>query len=226
MSWINQVEEPTRTILNYLNKIVIESTHSFVLIELGAADGYHSNMMNRVLSESLKPYRQFAIEPEPKNIQILKQSLTPKITLVECAISDHDGTDILYASGGHEIRPGYQMAHYTGSSSIHKPNQVTKCWPGMTFTPLNVQHKTLDTLCKENKVEYIDFIWADIQGAEVDLIKGGVILGKTKYLFTEYGPGGNGYYEGEYGKKEILEALPGFELVQDFGGDILLKNKN
>ncbi|MEN9248224.1 MAG: hypothetical protein Q6L50_08560 [Gloeomargarita sp. GMQP_bins_120] len=32
-----------------------------------------------------------------------------------------------------------------------------------------------------------DFIWADVQGAEVDLIQGGLqALANTRYFYTEY----------------------------------------
>jgi hypothetical protein len=71
----------------------------------------------------------------------------------------------------------------------------------------------------------IDFIWADIQGAEHLLIKGGVNTFKNvKYFYTEYC--GKEWYKGNKDAKGIQRMLPYFEVVQDFGGDVLLKNKN
>jgi hypothetical protein len=70
----------------------------------------------------------------------------------------------------------------------------------------------------------IDFIWADIQGAEINLIKGGKNTFKNvKYFYTEYSNGN--LYKGDKGLKGILKLLPNFEIECDYQGDVLLKNK-
>jgi hypothetical protein len=50
---------------------------------------------------------------------------------------------------------------------------------------------------EENDISFIDFIWADVQGAEEDLILGGLdtLRKRTKYLFTEYN--NSEMYEGQ-----------------------------
>jgi hypothetical protein len=97
----------------------------------------------------------------------------------------------------------------------------------MTFEKSSVTSMRFDSFKKmiglENEI--IDFIWADIQGAEIDLIKGGTkSFEKVKYLYTEYN--NSELYEGEIGLTEICNLLPNYEIVYDFGGDVLLKNKN
>jgi hypothetical protein len=98
----------------------------------------------------------------------------------------------------------------------------------MTFTELQCDVITLDYHIKRSGIEnerIVDFIWADIQGAEVDLIKGGTeTFKRVKYFYTEYA--NSEYYEGEIGLPEICAMLPDFEIIEDYGGDVLLKNKN
>jgi hypothetical protein len=83
-----------------------------------------------------------------------------------------------------------------------------------------------DDYIKREKLEgkVIDFIWADIQGAEIDLILGGKEAFKNvRYFYTEYCD--SELYEGEIPLEKILELMPDFEVVEDYQGDVLLKNK-
>ncbi len=69
----------------------------------------------------------------------------------------------------------------------------------------------------------VDFIWADTQGAEADLIEGGrETLRRTRYFYTEY------YecemYEGQKPLRELLKMLPDFTVVARYDNDILLRN--
>lgn len=82
----------------------------------------------------------------------------------------------------------------------------------------------LDTWCYEEGVNFIDFIWADVQGAEADLIKGGhTALRQTRYLYTEYN--NQEFYEGQASLRKILKLLPEFEVVSRYDNDVLLRNK-
>ena len=86
---------------------------------------------------------------------------------------------------------------------------------------------------KENNIECIDFIWADIQGAERDMIRGaGSTLGMTKYLYTEYGEMAS--YPEAMSREETVELLEkyDFEVIQKYSsssknkiGNLLFKNR-
>ena len=83
----------------------------------------------------------------------------------------------------------------------------------------------LDTYVTDKKIDLIDFIWADVQGAEDLLIKGGKVTLDTKvrYLYTEYS--GKEYYENSPNMNTIKELLgDNWVIVRDFGTDVLLKN--
>jgi hypothetical protein len=85
-----------------------------------------------------------------------------------------------------------------------------------------VQCRKLDDI-ESLQNTFIDFIWADVQGAE-DLVFSGAknSLSRTRYVYTEYG---DNLYEGQLNREQLI-ALFGsnWSVVHDFGGDILLKN--
>ena len=147
-----------------------------------------------------------------------------EIILNHAAIGNTDGEVTFNLSGGIESREGHFQQEFYGSSSIRKPKRTAEYWPDMTFEESKVKCYKFDTYYNEVKPGIIDFIWADIQGAEGDLIDGGQeALSKTRYLYTEYS--NDELYEGEVGLDEILKRLPGsWTVIEDYGSDILLKN--
>lgn len=97
----------------------------------------------------------------------------------------------------------------------------------MTFEEVQVKCYKFDTYYQKRTLQpIIDFIWADIQGAEGDLIDGGqVAFSNVRYFYTEYS--NDELYEGEIGLEEILKKLPGnWSVVEDYGSDVLLKNES
>lgn len=96
----------------------------------------------------------------------------------------------------------------------------------MTFEETEVDCCRFDTYYKKVNPGVVDFIWADLQGAEGDLIDGGQIaLTNTRYLYTEYS--NDELYQGEIGLQEIINKLPGkWSVVEDYGSDVLLKNES
>jgi FkbM family methyltransferase len=81
---------------------------------------------------------------------------------------------------------------------------------------IKVQANTLDNWCKQNVIDKIDIIWIDVQGAELNVFKGGEnILKNTKVIFTEVGL--KAYYEGHSLKKDIDNYLLnlGFKEISD-----------
>ncbi len=111
------------------------------------------------------------------------------------------------------------------SGSIRNPKGHLDMYPWCTFDKsFKVQTNTLDMWCDKEGVKAIDLIWADVQGAEVDLIMGGMeALDKTRYFYTEYS--NQELYEGQISLRQILKLLPDFKVLYRFSCDVLLKNK-
>lgn len=159
----------------------------------------------------------YGFEPDPMHFNKCKEMNLP-IKLFNYAIGEKDESGILYQSlVGQEN---------TGSSSIRKPKNVLKEWPLIKFdNKVDIIIRSFDSLIKELKIDRIDFIWADIQGAEIDLLKGGQeAFKKVKMFFTEYSYGE--LYEGQIGLKEIHSLLPGkWRLIKDYISDALFINE-
>lgn len=222
-------------ILERFKQIISESEEPIVF-EFGACDGYHSRLMLDELSKQKGKYFTYHLfEPNIELHSKINANIEPysnkdyNVRAFGFAIGNDIGLVYFYKSGGvRKDEHGNILDSYYGSSSIRKPKLVTEAWKDMTFETTSTPVITLDSHLENNNLQdrIIDFIWADIQGAEVDLINGGKIAFEknVKYLYTEYTD--SELYEGEIGKQQILNMLPNFELIEDYGGDMLLKNKN
>jgi hypothetical protein len=83
---------------------------------------------------------------------------------------------------------------------------------------------TLDAWSEQHRISQADFIWADVQGAESDLVEGAALfLTSSRYFYTEYS--NDEWYEGQITLAELLEKLPGFDLVRRYPMDALFENK-
>lgn len=211
-------------------KEIISQSAKPIVLEFGMCDGYHSNVMLDILSGNGKYFEYYGLEPVTElfnGIVLNYNQNIGKAQKLNLAIGDATGVVEFYKSGGERVEDGVVKDRYYGSSSIRKPKLVTEAWTSMTFETRKASSIRFDALYNLLGLEsqIIDFVWADIQGAEIDMIKGGMnALSKTRYLYTEYN--NSELYEGEIGLPEICELLPNFEIIYDFGGDVLLKNKN
>jgi hypothetical protein len=86
-----------------------------------------------------------------------------------------------------------------------------------------VPTRSLDSWFAEQDIDQIDLIWADVQGAEENLIKGALkTLSHTKYFYTEYEDGE--FYEGQITLQQIKTLLPKFKVIGLFYNNVLFKN--
>ncbi len=200
-------------IYEHIMEVVKSAGAKPCIVELGACDGSDTVKMNDILLATGKPFSHTAVEPCANNFAGLVRRMRGRtLDVVNAAVGSVDGFVPFWYSTNKE---------YYGSSSIRPPKEAVKVWPTMTFEKRMTNSLTLDKICA--CFEKIDFIWADIQGAEVDLIEGGAgALAKTRYLYTEYCD--SQLYDGEIGLAEILRRLPGWVIKEQYPGDVLLKN--
>jgi FkbM family methyltransferase len=191
-----------------------------IIFEIGCADG--GDTQDFVNTFTGTDFKMYCFEPEPTNIEIFKsRNFNDNVKLFEGAVGDYSG----YIEFNRSRSSGdYNALRYSGS--INKPKEHLNEWPFIVFDEkTTVPITTLDNFCNSNKISHIDFIWADVQGAEDKLIKGGVeILKNTRYLYTEYS--NKEYYIGQMGLTNLLDVIGNdWEILKDFGTDVLLKNK-
>lgn len=183
------------------------------ILEIGCADG-KDTLDFLTTFESCKIY---AIEPDPRNIKVFRETIRdPRAKLFEIAIGDKDG------------KTTFNQSSTIYSSSLKEPDmeKFQKSWSYIYFEDkIEVEVKTIDTFIKENNIEKVDFIWADVQGAEDLMLKGAKnSLDKIRYIYTEYDD--EGHYKNCPTKQDILDILgENWSVVEDFKTDILLKNE-
>jgi FkbM family methyltransferase len=195
-----------------------------VILEIGANDGGHTQWFLEIFENP----RIYCFEPDPRAAARLRKNIgnRPNVTLFELAMSDRDGEVTFYQSGG--ARNGDQLEAmpegWDLSGSIRKPKDHLIIEPGVTFDQtIKVRTTSLDHWAAQHAIEDIDFIWMDVQGAERDVLSGGKeTLARTRYLYTEYSE--REMYEGQYSFRELVNALPGFEVVIRYPADVLLRN--
>lgn len=181
-------------------------------------DGYHTNML---LSwcQSAPCYHGF--EPDPRNVaKIVAVGLPQRMNFHPEAVGHFTGKLPFYLS---TTEPNGCV----GQSSISEFTPVlTENWPWLKLqSTIDVHGWRLDDFCAQNDIDHIDFIWMDVQGAERLVFDGAVnMLPKTRMIWTEYD--GGKLYKHSSAIEDILACFPGWEVVADTGGDVLLKNPN
>lgn len=182
-----------------------------IIFEIGAHNGTDTVKLAQIPGS-----RVYAFECDPRN----KIPVLPNIIPSNYAISDFEGDAEFYLSSK-------ATQNWTCSSSLKKPKHHLIEHPDIKFDEaVKVKCIPLDTFCKWFKIDRIDFIWADVQGAEKELIAGAKeILKKTKYLYTEFS--NEETFEGQITLNEILSMLPGWEVLQQPDPwNVLLLNKD
>jgi FkbM family methyltransferase len=177
-------------------------------LELGAHDGEDTEWMAALPDTIIH-----AFEPDPRNCPLPRSN----VFIHRLAVGDRDGRCpfVLSTSGwGRE---------WTHSSSIKAPKNHLSRYPVTFGETIEVAATTLDSFSRMQNLGQIDFIWADIQGAEGEMIRGGrETLARTRFLFTEYSD--DELYEGQITLSGILELLCDFRVVELWPDDVLLEN--
>jgi FkbM family methyltransferase len=192
-----------------------------VILEIGTNDGEDSEQFLKCF-ENISLY---CFEPDPRAILKFKNRMKnyKNYSLYEIAISNTNGFIDFYLSGG--MNPGTPYyGDWDKSSSIKKPklHLVQHQWCKFPKS-IKIETKKLDDWCKEQNINFIDFIWVDVQGAEKEFIEGAKdTLEKTKYLYTEFD--NVELYEGQINLDTILKMLPNFKVVKFVQNNVLLKN--
>ena len=194
------------------------------ILEIGANNGGHTRMFFHLFPAG----NIHSFEPDPRAIAKFKINLAgyPGAKLHEIAVGAVDGSAEFHSSGGQNPAMGYDMpGGWDLSGSLRKPTGHLTVNPGITFDDkFDVKISRLDTWRQQNQLGLIDFVWADVQGAEGDLIAGGTdtFARHVRFLYTEYSD--SELYEGQLNLPQILERLPGYSVLAQFRGDVLLRN--
>ena len=199
-------------IKKYINK------NNPVIIEIGSNIGMTTSLFLKTFPEA----KIFCFEPDPSLVSRFKNNIKNKnVSLFEFAIGNTNGTTAFFRSSGTNA-----LEDRTQSGSIKKPKNHLSQHPDIVFKEkISVPIIRLDDWFKDQNIDEVDFIWADVQGAEEDLILGATeVLKKTKYFYTEYSNLED--YEGQISLKKISLLLNNFFIHRIFSYDVLMVNNN
>ena len=162
------------------------------------------------------------VEPDMSNAQLIldhPRGLDRNRRLILGAIAEYDGEAKFHVS----CNPADGSRT---SGSIRRPTGHLVYYPNTEFTGVNVVPCwTLDSIYQKEWLTKIDLLWTDIQGAERDMIGGGRrALAHTRYLLMEVES--SELYEGQALRDELLSMLQGWQIVEDLGQNMLMRNPN
>ena len=202
-----------------------------IIFEIGCADGIDTIEFIDVFGDNMKLY---CFEPDNRNADVfLNGGFRPIRPDLLHGIKRDNVIFENKAVGNIDGIVEFNQSSTIYSSSLKKPTDLFEQTWGSAIkfnNILQVECVTLDKYLNDNQIDVIDFMWADVQGAEDLMIMGGSesFKSKIRYLYTEYS--GVEFYEGAP-NRSIIESLLGdnWEVIHDFtngsGGDVLLKNK-
>lgn len=191
------------------------------ILELGAADGVDSVKIMESVVPSPCEFEHIAFEPDIRNIASLRSGWLPSLPqfkLVEVAVGNVNGFVPFYECSGIE--------GHTFSSSVKAPKLHLQVHDWCKFeNRYSVRMVRLDDFFSVFWIDGpIDFIWCDIQGAEDLMIAGAQkTLSSTRFLYSECYE--MEMYEGQIGRREILNRLPGqWKIANEWENDVLFEN--
>ena len=196
-----------------------------VIFEIGCADGIDTKEFINTFGNNMIMY---CFEPDNRNANVFvnggHRPLDPNFTQ---GITNKNIIFENKAIGNVNNIIKFNQSSTIYSSSLKKPIEHLIEYPYIKFdNTIEVECVTLDQYVEDKEIDLIDFIWADVQGAEDFLIEGGknTFENKVRFFYTEYSK--KLLYENSLDKEGILNLLgDNWEIIQDFNTDILLRNK-
>jgi len=152
--WNLRKQRDARNIKKLLKRVLEEGS---VCVDVGSHRG---SFLKKFLKHSPEGHHM-AFEPIPKLAERLKK-IFPMVEIFECALGDEI-----------DIKPFYYVPELTGWSGLKKQ------WYPKEVNPevIKVEVRTLDSVISRK----IDFIKIDVEGAEFEVLRGGINVIK-KYM--------------------------------------------
>lgn len=150
-------------------------TAALTVFDIGACEGEDSIRYSMRFPNA----RIFSFEPLPTNQELIRINLAkhniPSAELIPVALSNQEGHALFHVSSGEpqEQFCGDEWNYGNKSSSLLPPigKEPMHGWIEFKET-ISVPTSTLKTFCMERKINRIDFIHMDVQGAELMVLEG------------------------------------------------------
>lgn len=152
---------------NLIREIAKNQNHQLVVFDVGANIGNYSKKWLQINPQL------HAFEPNSEAFKQLKANLKEKATVNHLAFSNKTGVQDLYTvKGAHQLSSLIKRKHHR-----HKWEKAEQ-----------VNCHTIDEYCASNKIKKIDFLKIDVEGFEMEVLKGAKqMLAKTTRIQFEFG---------------------------------------
>lgn len=157
-----------------------EQALTFTCLEIGASP-YGTAERFHVLVDYFPNSRILAFEIDQHVCDELNRSAKPGIEYFPVALGEFE-----------EERPIYLTEHPMCSSLLRPNEALNSLYINLDVAKLRAIEKiktvSLDTFCNQHRIDHIDFIKVDIQGAELEVFRGGAnTLENVLFIVTEVG---------------------------------------
>ncbi len=208
---------------------------NLVIFDIGACEAEDSIRYSMLFPQSTV----FAFEPRPDNLQkgnaLIKEYGKKNIILESIALSNENGVAEFFLSEGEpdDLKNDDNWNYGNKSSSLLPPSEeMKKHTEWLNFkNKIQVNTLRLDNYVAGKKIEGIDFIHMDVQGAELMVLDGaGVFLNKIKLIWLEVEA--VELYKGQPLKSNVEEYMQKnnfvnvLDTVDNISGDQLYLNRS
>lgn len=195
---------------------IIETVRAYlpenpIIVEAGAFDGSDTKKMAMQWPIGMI----HAFEPVPQNFELLQHNMAgySNVRCYNYALSDVTGFATFYNA----INPAKPDKPCQAGSLLAPKERLSRS-PIIYQETIQVPAITLDNWAEQNAIDHIDFLWLDMQGHELAVIKSSPkILARVKAIYTEVHF--IEAYEGQSSYQEIknyLESLGFVMVARDF----------
>ncbi len=149
-----------------------------ILLECGGYNGNDTALMARAWPKGTI----HTFEPIPELFNILSQNTNPysNVKKYQLALADRTGRLTFYFSDFNN------SGTPSGSSSLLPPKDHVKFDHWVTFNgTIEVEAMSLDDWAAQAGIDHIDFMWLDMQGFELNMLKASKLAKKTKVIYLE-----------------------------------------
>ena len=214
---MNKFEEFINTELPIKKELqkIFEKGEPKVIFDIGACEGEDSIRYSFLF----KTATIYSFEPLPDNynkcLNNFAKFTNNRIRSFQLALSSSDGSAKFYVSSGNPdgvIQSDWDYGNK--SSSLYPPDTSYKQFEWLKFEKqIEVKTQTISSFCLDQSIQKIDFIHMDVQGAELDVLKGiGSILNTITAIWLEVE--NISMYEGQPLKNDIEEFMKRSKFVK------------
>lgn len=158
-------------------RILFRGDQNLMLFDVGGCEGFSSVRYLNLFKKS----QGYIFEPVPRNIKEIKKNKAKyklrNLQLIEEALAATLGEATFYVSSGspkkNAVLHDDSVNFGNKSSSLLAPHLTKEVHPWLEFKEeITVSVNTLANFCSVHSINTIDFMHMDVQGAELEVLKG------------------------------------------------------